>query len=165
MHEEFNSQEDANSSQNKFYFIQKTLHMSNAATENNFVEYFLKQMCARNVLSKSTRSCVDWTLDYMQQLIDSKLDTSRNFTQFVASEFKAAKIDTIEQTDDKKILKLKAEKQRQKMLSKFNKLQQKFVESNRLETSSSTSKQNTYCILCRNIEEDCPMILICYIQK
>ena len=160
MHEEFNTFQDANSSPNKFHFIQKTLQMSNVATENNFINYSLKQLCSRNVLSKSTRSCVYWTLDYFQKL--STQEPSRNLEHFEC-EFKAAK------TYDKKLLKLKAEKQRQKILSKFNKLQQKFVETNQLETNLSTSKQNSYCILCRkdeeNVEEDCPMILICYIQK
>lgn len=131
LHEEHDEISDYNNNQLvadtnfEFKFIEKSLKFQ---LKPNLIQLYLSEIVALPQLKDTyTRHLTEWTLNYYNEILQMKYHTPIDNQQ--ASNIPAALMSD-QLNSDKELAKLKAEKRRAKLLSKFNQMQTEFVNKN-----------------------------------
>ena len=139
LNEEYNDLNKFNKTKKfEFNFIQKI----DVYGFFNFEDSLRKIIDKTNYLNDSYKTSTQWALNYFLKLseLKSKSDNNDSCSDLnlsgCGSEMSR---NSDKQTEEKRLLKEKAEKRRQKILSKFNRMQQSFVENNTSDLSDKSS--------------------------
>lgn len=112
----------------------------------SFKDCLTKIMDKPNFLNDSYKTSIEWTLNYYLKLSELK---SKSFDNDLNSELNLSNYGSEmarncdKQSEEKRIQKEKAEKRRQKILSKFNRMQKDFVDNNSTDLNVKSSSERS----------------------
>ncbi len=107
-------------------FIEKSI---NFKTKSDLIKTNLNEILSLSTLTECwTRHLAEWTLEYYENLLNLKF--KQNESTNIPSSLLQIK-NSIKNDENKELLKQKAEKRRNKLLNKINKMQTEFVSNNK----------------------------------